>query len=39
MVLVSRAGPAATAFYAFMQRAAGVGAVLTRFGFALPEGK
>jgi molybdate transport system substrate-binding protein len=39
MVLVTRAGPAASAFYAYVQRAAGVGPALTRFGFALPEGK
>jgi molybdate transport system substrate-binding protein len=39
MVLVARAGPAASAFYDYLQHAAGVGQTLARFGFALPEGR
>jgi molybdate transport system substrate-binding protein len=39
MVLVTGAGPVAAAFYAYMQRAAGVGPALARFGFARPDGK
>jgi molybdate transport system substrate-binding protein len=39
MVLVARAGPVASAFYDYVQRAAGVGQTLARFGFALPDGK
>jgi molybdate transport system substrate-binding protein len=39
MVLTARAGPAATAFYEHMRRAAGVRDTLVRFGFSLPEEK
>jgi molybdate transport system substrate-binding protein len=39
MVLVSRAGPTAAAFYEYVRSAAGVRQTLTRFGFAVPEGR
>ena len=39
MVLVTRAGPVASAFYAYVQRAAGARETLARFGFALPGEK
>jgi hypothetical protein len=39
MVLVARAGPVASAFYDYVQRAAAARQTLSRFGFALPEGK
>ncbi len=39
MVLVTRAGPAASAFYAYLQRDAGARETLSRFGFAAPGGK
>jgi len=38
-VLVAGAGPVASAFFDYLQRAAGVGQTLARFGFALPAGK
>ena len=39
MVLVTRAGPVAAAFYEHVRHAAGAGRTLTRFGFGLPEGR
>jgi molybdate transport system substrate-binding protein len=39
MVLTSRAGPVASAFYEYVLHAAGAGQTLSRFGFALPEGR
>jgi molybdate transport system substrate-binding protein len=39
MVLVTGAGPVASAFYDYMQHAAGVGQTLVKFGFTLPGGK
>ena len=39
MVLVARAGPVASAFYDYVRQAAAARQALSRFGFALPEGK
>lgn len=39
MVLMNAAGPAATAFYLYLQGAAGAKRALARFGFALPGGR
>jgi molybdate transport system substrate-binding protein len=39
MVLVARAGPAAYAFYDYVQHAAGARQTFARFGFAPPEGR
>jgi molybdate transport system substrate-binding protein len=39
MVLLSSAGPAASAFYEYMLHDAGAGRTLARFGFARPEGR
>lgn len=39
MVLVTRAGPGATAFFDYVQRSVSAKQVLARFGFAPPDGK
>jgi hypothetical protein len=39
MVLVTRAGPAASAFFDFVRRSSAAKETLARFGYAPPDGK